>query len=244
MKAVLIPAREGSTRLKNKMLLDICGKPLIRWTVENCLKLKDVKIIVATDSEKIKDTLKGLDVDVYLTPSELKSGSDRIAYVVKELPEIKKIVNVQGDEPFVNIEDIEKIFQALETAEVASLYFPISKEEDYLNPNVVKVVMDKEDFALYFSRSPVPFVRDESVEYLKNNNLVNKHIGVYGYQRKALLNFAYKYEPSPLELAEKLEQLRFLHYGVKIKMIKATSETVGVDTREDYEKVCSMLNQM
>jgi len=242
MDLIVIPAREGSTRLKNKMLLDVCGKPLIRWTVENCLKVKGIKVAVATDSEKIANVLKDLDVKIFITPSNLKSGSDRIAYAVKNL-NVNKIINVQGDEPLLDVKDIEKVIDALDFAPVSSLYFPIKKEEDFLNPNIVKVLMDKSDFALYFSRSPVPYGRDVNFEYLKEKGLANKHIGIYGYKKDILIDFAYNFEHSPLEDVEKLEQLRFLHYGIKIKMEKANKETLGVDTLQDYKNVCEILNK-
>lgn len=240
MAIIVIPAREGSTRLKNKMLLDINGKPLIRWTVENCLKLKNVKVAVATDSHKIKKVLEDLPIQIYITPSDLKSGTDRIAYISKNLNE-EKIINVQGDEPLLDINDIKKVIDALDYSDVSSLYYPIEKEEDFLNPNIVKVVMDKESYALYFSRSPIPFGRDISFTELKEKKLVNKHIGIYGYRKKALIDFAYNFKHSPLEEVEKLEQLRFLHYGIKIKMEKASKECVGVDTEEDYKKVKNYL---
>ncbi len=241
MKAVIIPAREGSTRLKNKMLLEICGKPLIRWTVENCLKVKNVKVIVATDSTKIRDAIKDLNIDVEITPSNLNSGSDRIAYVVKKRPEISTIVNVQGDEPLISPDDIQTILKKLEEDNVVSLYYPINSIQEYENPNVVKVVLDKNSYAIYFSRSRIPFSRDDNFSFLKKNSLINKHIGVYGYRRDVLLDFAYNLTPPPLEEAEKLEQLRLLYHGYRIKMIKASKNTIGVDTFEDYQKICNLL---
>ena len=242
MAIIIIPARESSTRLKNKLLLEVCGKTVIQWTVENCLKVKDIeKVIVATDSEKIKNILKDVDVEVIMTPSNLNSGSDRIAYVAKNIKN-EHIINVQGDEPLLEPADIEKVANSLNDAPVSSLYYPIMEEEDFLNPNIVKVVMDEDEYALYFSRSPIPYPREDNFYSLKEKGLVNKHIGVYGYKRDILLEFAYKLAPSPLEQVEKLEQLRLLHNGIKIKMNKASKDTIGIDTKEDFEKFCKIIN--
>ncbi len=246
MTVIIIPARKGSTRLQNKLLLEVDGKPIIYWTAENCLKVKNAeRVIVATDSEEIKDIFKDAkDIEVVLTPSDIKSGSDRIAYVAKDL-EAEKIINVQGDEPLIDPEDIEKVISGLDEADVTTLGFPIKDEDHYINPNVVKVVTDKEGFALYFSRSPIPFYRDIDFSTLKNlyPDLPLKHIGVYGYKRNVLLKYAYELESSPLEEIEKLEQLRLLYNGYKIKVFKANKDTVGIDTKEDYEHFCNLVRQ-
>ncbi|RMD47021.1 MAG: 3-deoxy-manno-octulosonate cytidylyltransferase [Aquificota bacterium] len=243
MAVIIIPARKGSTRLKNKLLLQVKGKPVIYWTAENASKVKNVdKVIVATDSKEIADFFKNeKKIEAVLTPSDLKSGSDRVAYVAKELNE-EKIINVQGDEPLLNPEDIEKVVKGLDEAPVTTLSFPIENEEDYLNPNVVKVVLDSENYALYFSRSPIPFYRDiDFSQMIKEfHKPVQKHIGVYGYRKEVLMDFAYRLEPSPLEEIEKLEQLRLLYNGYKIKVFEASKDTLGIDTKEDFEKFCKI----
>lgn len=237
---IVIPARKGSTRLKNKLLLPVKDKPLIAWTVENCLK-SGFPVMVACDSKDFLEILKGYDIEIVLTPSDLKSGSDRIAYAIKDL-DVKYIVNVQGDEPLISPEDIKKIFENLKNDKVVTLSYPINNEDDYLNPNVVKVVVDKDNYALYFSRSPIPFYRD--IDFYQMYRIFSplKHIGIYGYQKKALLDFSINLKSSPLEEVEKLEQLRFLYNGYKIKVLKAEKDTIGIDTKEDYEKFCKILN--
>ncbi len=243
MAVIIIPARKGSTRLKNKLLLQVKGKPIIQWTAENCLKVKSArKVIVATDSEEILNIFKNSPVEAVLTPSDLKSGSDRVAFVAKDLNE-EKIVNVQGDEPLLEPEDIEKVIEYLDEAEITTLSFPIKKEEDYINPNIVKVITDKNGYALYFSRSPIPFYRDLDFTQMLNSfeSPVKKHIGIYGYRKKALMDFAFGLKPSMYEQIEKLEQLRLLENGYKIKVIPARKDTVGIDTKEDFETFCRLM---
>lgn len=239
-KAIVIPARRASTRLPDKLLLEHNGKPIIAYTVENCLKVSCVdRVIVACDDEEFKKALKDYPVEIILTPSDLQSGTDRIAYAVKNL-NYDYIVNVQADEPLLDPQDIERVFKALQKDKVASLYFPIDDEEDYLNPNIVKVVLDKDDYAIYFSRSPVPFYRDIDFIGLKKLGYPLKHIGVYGYHRDTLLNFSHHLNKPSIENIEKLEQLRLLYNGYKIKMIKASKDTIGIDTKEDFERFCSI----
>ncbi len=237
---IVIPARKGSTRLKNKLLLPVKGKPLIAWTVENCLK-SGFPVMVACDSKDFLEVLKDYNIEIVLTPSDLKSGSDRIAYAIKDL-DVKYIVNVQGDEPLISPEDIKKIFEYLKNDKVVTLAYQINNEDDYLNPNVVKVVVDKDNYALYFSRSPIPFYRDIDFYQIYKIFSPLKHIGIYGYQKEALIDFSINLKPSPLEEVEKLEQLRFLYNGYKIKVIKAEKDTIGIDTKKDYEKFCNILN--
>jgi 3-deoxy-manno-octulosonate cytidylyltransferase (CMP-KDO synthetase) len=235
LAVIVIPAREKSTRLPQKLLIEVEGKPIIRWTIENCLRIKNVdRIIVATDSKKIKEVLKDLDVEVILTPDNIKTGSDRIAYVCKNL-NVDKIVNIQGDEPIFNPNDIEKLINELEYNEVVTLAHPINSEKDYLDPNNVKVVLDRNNYALYFSRSPIPYLRDEKFDNLQNKNIY-KHIGIYGYKKDILMDFAYNLKPPFIEVAEKLEQLRLLYNGYKIKVIITENETLGIDTKNDLEK--------
>lgn len=239
-RAIVIPARRGSTRLPDKLLLKHNGKPVISYTVENCLKVRGIDaVIVACDDEEFINVLKGYPVEVFLTPSDLQSGTDRIAFAVKNL-DFQHIVNVQADEPLLNPQDIEKVFEALENDRVASLYFPINNEEDYLNPNIVKVVLDSQSYAIYFSRSPVPFYRDIDFEGLKKLSYPLKHIGVYGYHRDTLLEFAHSLQKPQIENIEKLEQLRLIFNGYKIKMLRASKDTIGIDTEEDFERFCTL----
>jgi len=240
-KAIVIPARKGSTRLKDKLLLPVNGKPVIAWTVENCLKT-GIPVIVACDSQEFVEILKDYPIEIILTPSDLKSGSDRIAYAVKD-KDLDYIVNVQGDEPLIEPRDIVKLFDLLKDSPVATLYYPIEKEDDYLNPNIVKVISDKDDFAIYFSRSPIPFYRDLDFNQMLKILTPKKHLGIYGYHKKVLIDFSYNLKPAPIEEVEKLEQLRFLYNGYKIKLAKASMDTVGIDTKEDYEKFCSLVEK-
>jgi len=244
LAVIIIPARKGSTRLKNKLLLNVKNKPVIQWTVENCLLVEGVnQVIVATDSEEIKSVLKDIpEVNVVMTPSNLKTGSDRIAYVAKDI-EDEFIINVQGDEPLIPPTDIENLLQELKLADITTLAYPISSEEDFLNPNIVKVIVDKYNYALYFSRSPIPFYRDIDFSTLKKlyPDLPLRHIGIYGYRKEVLLDFAYKLDNAPIEEIEKLEQLRLLYNNYKIKVIKASKETIGIDTKEDFEKFCQIV---
>ncbi|GAB6071908.1 3-deoxy-manno-octulosonate cytidylyltransferase [Venenivibrio stagnispumantis] len=235
---IIIPARKNSTRLKDKLLLKVKDKPIIAWTVENCLKVKNIdKVIVATDSQEIKEALKDYPIDIYMTPSELKSGTDRVAYVAKDL-DYDFIINVQGDEPSISPEDIQKL--SAEEADIITLAYPIKNEDDYINPNVVKVVLDKNNNALYFSRAMIPFYRDIDFKEMINKyqNPVLKHIGIYGYKKNILLDFAFKLSNPFIEELEKLEQLRALYHGYKIKVLLASKDTIGIDTKEDYERFC------
>lgn len=238
-KAIFIPARRGSTRLKDKLLLPVKDKPVIAWTVENALKV-GYPVVVVCDDLEFKNVLKDYPVEVILTPSDLKSGSDRVAFALKDL-DYDTVVNLQGDEPTVDPQDIKKIFQALEKDKVATLSYPIEKEEDYINPNIVKVVIDKDNYALYFSRSPIPFYRDIDFSKMLNILKPQKHIGIYGYRKEVLLDFSFKLSPSAIEEVEKLEQLRFLYNGYKIKVIQASKDTLGIDTKEDYERFCQLI---
>ncbi|WP_293444828.1 3-deoxy-manno-octulosonate cytidylyltransferase [Persephonella sp.] len=243
MAVIIIPARKGSTRLRNKLLLEVKGKPVIQWTAENCLKVKNAeKVIVATDSEDIAKIFAGSPIEAVLTPSDLKSGSDRVAYVAKDIDQ-EKIINVQGDEPLLLPEDIQKVIDGLDDAQITTLSFPINNEEEYINPNVVKVVTDREGYALYFSRSPIPFYRDIDFSQMLRNfeNPVMKHIGVYGYRKDALMDFAYRLKPSVYEQIERLEQLRLLENGYRIKVFTAQKDTLGIDTEEDFEKFCRII---
>ncbi|WP_456392085.1 3-deoxy-manno-octulosonate cytidylyltransferase [Persephonella sp.] len=243
MAVIIIPARKGSTRLKNKLLLQVKGKPVIRWTAENCLKVKNAdRVIVATDSEEIASIFDGSPVEAVLTPSDLKSGSDRVAYVARDI-DADRIINVQGDEPLLDPSDIQKVIEGLSEADVTTLSYPITDEEDYINPNVVKVVTDKNGYALYFSRSPIPFYRDIDFTQMINGfkNPVKKHIGVYGYRKEVLMDFAYRLEPSDYEQIEKLEQLRLLENGYRIKVLPAEKDSLGIDTEEDFKRFCSIV---
>ncbi len=235
MATIIIPAREKSTRLPEKLLLQVKGKPIIQWTVENCLKVEGIdRVVVATDSQRIKEALTTLKVDVFLTPPELKSGSDRISYILDKI-EDENIINVQGDEPLLNPNDLKKLAKSLKNENIVSMYYPISEKEEFLNPNIVKVVLDKDEYALYFSRSPIPYPRDEKFEEVPLG-VFNKHIGVYGYKKEVLKKFSTELKHAPIEDTEKLEQLRFLYYGYRIKMIRALNDTLGIDTEEDFKK--------
>ena len=227
--AVIIPARYDSTRFPGKPLAKISGKPMIQWVVESALrsKLSD-KVIVATDDERIFDFVKGI-CSVLITSKDHQSGTDRIAEVVKQDPGIKYIVNLQGDEPLMPPEYIDKAIESVknETA-IVSLITTINNEEELNNSNVVKAYMDNAGFAVTFSRK-------------KKVGSPFRHIGLYAYDRNTLLKFN-SLPQSKLEKEEKLEQLRALENGIKIKLEIVPKAYPAVDTPENIKLVESILS--
>ncbi|MFN7065442.1 MAG: 3-deoxy-manno-octulosonate cytidylyltransferase [Aquificaceae bacterium] len=225
-RLIVIPSRLASERLKKKPLVNLLEKPLIRWVVEGCLKTGE-KVILATDDERIYLAVKDLPVEVRYTPSDLPSGSDRVAYAIRG-EEVDYIINYQGDEPFVYCEDVERLFKALEDYPVATL--ALRDEEAYKDPNSVKVVIQKDGKALYFSRSSIPYMKKASDLYPL------KHVGIYAFRKDILYAFT-GMPKSPLEELESLEQLRLLEAGYPIKVILTENYYHGVDTKEDLEVV-------
>ncbi len=236
----VIPARLGSTRLADKPLLDLAGKPLI---VRTCLAVKDSKylsaIFVATDNTKISNICDEHNISSVMTSTNAKSGTDRVYEAISKLgikPEY--ILNVQGDEPLINHIDIDDLIEsfAQSDADVGTMICEIKSIEDLINPNIVKVIINSKNEAIYFSRSPIPFVRDSKPEELLQKHKFYKHVGIYLYKYSTLEYFV-KTEQSKLELAENLEQLRLIENGKKIFCHETFSEIQGVDTAEDLEKV-------
>jgi 3-deoxy-manno-octulosonate cytidylyltransferase (CMP-KDO synthetase) len=250
----IIPARLHSTRLAEKLLLEIGGKPLILHTLEQTKKAKNInRTIVATDSEKILEIIKNSGNEAILTSEKHQSGSDRIAEVAENLPENSIIINVQGDEPTISPTTIEKAVEAIladETIDIATTCERIEHFKDVLSPDVVKVVTNKNDFALYFSRSPIPFPREavkicgslENALRADKNLLAlyRKHTGLYVYRREYLLKFT-RFRQTHLEKTEMLEQLRALENGARIKVVEVAESSIGVDTKEDFERVKQIL---
>ena len=237
----IIPARYGSARLPGKPLIDLCGKPMIQRVYERAKQAKLVnEVIVATDDARIVDAVKRFGGKAVMTPTDLRSGSDRVAFVAKDLPDASIIVNVQGDEPLIEPAMIDEAIQPLidDTGLlVGTLLKRIDSAEELSNPTIVKAVLDKNRFALYFSRAPIPFNRDGH-----GFEGFYKHIGLYVYRRSFLLKFA-SLQESALERVEKLEQLRILEHGYKIKAAITSYDSVPVDTPEDVERVKTLLKK-
>lgn len=235
----VIPARYGSTRFPGKPLVSLQGKPLIQWVIESARKSRKLaKVIVATDDERIRKVVESIGVEVVMTASELPSGTDRV-FAASRTFEADLIVNVQGDEPLINPEHIDLLVSAFEgkdKPQMATLAHPLS-EEELKSPHAVKVVVDQFGNALYFSRFAIPYSRLSTNE-LKNASL--KHIGMYAYQQDFLAQFC-DTEPTALEKAEALEQLRALYMGAKIRVLKVEAAFPGVDTPEDLEKIVQIL---
>ena len=240
-KVIVIPARLDSTRLPKKVLLDLKGKTVIQRVYEQCLKVKNIDgVYIATDSTEIEGVCRSFTDHIILTKSSHQSGTDRIGEAVSGL-DCDVVVNVQGDEPFIDPNLIEELVHSFDDDQVsiASAMSKIENIKDFQDPNVVKVVVDTQNNAIYFSRAPIPFPRDHqeiirSNEELKKHNFF-RHIGIYGYQKDFLAKYI-KMDQTNLEKLEKLEQLRVIENGFKIKMIEATSSLIGIDTQEDYEE--------
>ena len=241
----IIPARYASTRLPAKPIVDICGKPMIQRVYEQARQSKLInRLIVATDDERIAVVVRKFGGEVTLTPLDIRSGSDRVAYVAGSLSEADIVVNVQGDEPLIVPEMIDQAIRPLvddPSIPVGTLVKKIDSSGELLNPGIVKVVIDDGGFAMYFSRSPIPFARDVTrMEEWHGRHQYYKHIGLYVYRRSFLLEFA-GWDESPLERAEKLEQLRILEHGYRIKAAVTTFDSIPVDTAEDVERVKTIL---
>lgn len=260
---VIIPARFASGRLPGKALLEIDGKPMISWVAERALATRNVaRVIVATDDERIVDAVRSAGCEAVMTRGDHASGTDRVAEVAAKLDDAQIIVNLQGDEPLISPRTIERAIEALaeevtggqsdaETGQrgdvgIVTTWEAIGSVADVLNPDVVKIVVNNSGRALYFSRSPVPYPRDAVRRHgtmeaaLRNEpgllGQFRKHTGLYVYRKEVLLQFT-KWPQSELERAESLEQLRALEHDVKIKTIEASSPSLGVDTKEDLERV-------
>ncbi len=241
---VVIPARYASTRFPGKMLVDLCGYPLVYHVYAQAKKSQCVKeVLVATDDEKILRALAPLGVPVVMTSPTHPSGTDRVAEVASSRSE-QIIVNVQGDEPLLPPECIDSIVAPLfedEEIVMSTACRPLTEWEKINNPNVVKVVFDKYGKAIYFSRSPIPYIRDES----QRSNIEGvywQHIGIYAYRRDFLLKIT-KLPQGKLEQLEKLEQLRVLEHGYKIAVVKTDYEALGVDTPDELEIVKNIIKE-
>ena len=228
--AIVIPARFASTRLPGKPLIKVLGKPIIQWVYEKAQKSKLAdSVIIATDNDLVFEVAKTFTDSVEITDENHKSGSDRIAEVAKRHPEFNYIVNLQGDEPLIEPSSIDSIIEGLHKgADIATLIRVLKDNKDIENPNLVKCVKDNNDFALYFSRSKIPYERN------LNEAVFYGHIGIYGYTREALIKMTQNTQ-SMLEKAESLEQLRALQMGMKIKTYTVDFVPVGIDTEEDLK---------
>ena len=237
----VIPARYASTRFPAKLLQDLCGKTVILRTYEASVKTNLFDdVFVVTDSDLIFDEIVANGGKAIRSVKEHESGSDRIAEAVHDM-EVDLVVNVQGDEPFIDKKTLEELIQVFKNdttknIDLGSLMFEIKDVAEINNPNNVKVITDQQGFALYFSRSVIPYPREEQVgvRYMK-------HIGIYAFRKEALLDF-YRLPMLSLEASEKLEQLRYLEYGKRIRMVETSHSSIGIDTPEDLEKARQLLS--
>lgn len=226
----------GSTRFPGKPLADLCGKPMVQWVVEAARRAGvSERVVVATPDPEIMDACSALDIEAMATSIDHKSGTDRIAEVARSIA-ADVYVNVQGDEPLIDPETIRACTLALlddKGADIASCFCPCAPEDE-ANHNVVKVATDLDGRALYFSRWAVPFPRGPRPQPVK------QHIGIYAYRGPVLQQFA-SWDPTPLELAESLEQLRFLEHGLRMKMVEGRPSAVAVDTPEQADQARALL---
>lgn len=232
----IIPARYGSKRLEGKPLKPICGKPMIEWVYKRALKCKEIdELIVATDDLRIFKAVEEFYGKAVMTPKNLSSGTDRVAYVAEKI-ECDVVLNIQGDEPLINsssLKNLITLFEREKDLKMGTLVVRLDDEEELKNPSIVKVVLDKDDYCLYFSRNPIPYLRDKEFK----DHTFYKHIGIYGFNKEFLLEFT-KMKRGKLEEAESLEQLRALENGIRIKAhILKRWNGISVDTKEDLIRV-------
>ena len=237
--AIIIPARYSSTRFPGKALVSIGSKPVIQWIYDAAKKSVNTdNVIVATDEQKIYDTVRGFGGNVMMTSSKLRTGSDRCAEIARQIS-ADIIVNLQADEILQGPEMIDELIQMMqedETVKMASLKSEITSPEELMDRNVVKVVTDNPGYALYFSRSPIPHIRDRIDNALFPQKTFYKHLGIYAYRRDFMLLFS-SLPTTRLEELEKLEQLRALECGYRIKMKETLHKSFRIDTPEDLKKL-------
>jgi 3-deoxy-manno-octulosonate cytidylyltransferase (CMP-KDO synthetase) len=239
----IIPARWGSSRFPGKPLHEICGKPLIQHVWERCQEAQTLDAtIIATDDDRIAASARQFGAEIAMTSSDHLSGTDRIAEAVQSCPEATHIINVQGDEPLISPDLIDQLATTLAGNPKISMITaanPLKVLKDREDSNIVKVVLNQHDEALYFSRSPIPFHRSTEDQ---NHSATPyfRHKGIYGFTREFLLQFV-RWDPSPLELAEQLEQLRALENGTRIQVVITDDESIGVDTPEQAEMVSALI---
>lgn len=232
----IIPARWGSTRFEGKVLANIAGKPMLQHVYERAKQAKLIDgVLIACDDERIFKACEKFGARVVLTSSNHPSGTDRIAEAAKKIS-CGLVINIQGDEPLIKpsvIDDLARVMMEERVATVGTLIKKIENKQEIENPNIVKVIVDQHKYALYFSRAVVPYPRDQKD---REGIVYYKHLGIYAYRKDFLLNFK-NLPKSNLEEIERLEQLRILEAGYKIKTVLTQAETIGVDTPEDLEKV-------
>jgi 3-deoxy-manno-octulosonate cytidylyltransferase (CMP-KDO synthetase) len=234
-----IPARYAASRFPGKLLADLHGKPVIQHTYER-VHQSDLfdQVIIVTDNKEIESVVLDFGGDVVRSQRDHQCGSDRIAQAVFDL-DVDIVINIQGDEPFVSPEGLASLIEVFKSdtkkdIDLASLMIPIN--DDLNNPNVVKVVTDLSNRALYFSRSTIPHQRSKEI-YPK----VYKHVGIYAFRKSALIDF-YEHAPTPLELAEQIEAIRYLEMGKTIQMIETQFECIGIDVPEDLERAKKLMH--
>ena len=237
----IIPARYASTRFPGKPLALIAGKPMIEWVWEGVKQIDCISnAVVATDDERIAETVRGFGGEVMMTSDSHRSGTDRCGEVLGrwkgETPDV--VINIQGDEPNVNAEQIEAVAQCFDdpAVQIATLRKAILREEDLFSPNVVKVVTDLQGNALLFSRHPLPYVRGKEQSQWMSEQQYFKHIGIYAF-RKEVLETVVQLPQSQLEKSESLEQLRWIENGYRIRVAETPVENIGVDTPEDLARL-------
>jgi len=235
----IVPSRYASSRFPGKPLAMIGGKSMVQRVYERVSKVKSIQqTIVATDDKRIFDHVNSFGGNVQMTGDHHESGTDRCAEVATSLKDVDLIINVQGDEPFLNPGQIELLIEqlkGLKNSGIATLAKSIHSESELQNPSVVKVVLNRKNKALYFSRSIIPHLRGKAVKTHLDQQLFYKHIGIYGFYRTTLLELA-RLEMTKLEKAESLEQLRWLENGYEIQVGITEEETMGIDTVEDLER--------
>ena len=238
----IIPSRFGSSRFPGKPLAMLAGKPLVAWVVEAVKKAKTLdEVLVATDDARICEAVESYGGKAVMTPSELPSGTDRIACAAGDFADDDILVNIQGDEPLIDpqlIDDLALKLKLNAKWDMATAVTPIKSVADYQAKTVVKVVLDRDDGAMYFSRAPIPCDRDHEADLAFG--LYVRHLGIYAYRGKFLKRYIAE-PPCALEQTEKLEQLRALWMGAKIAVVRTEDEGVGVDTPEDAERVAKIL---
>ena len=231
----LIPARISSTRFDRKLLMDLCGKSIILRTYESVVETGLFhSVYVVTEDQEIYNEIVNAGGNSILSKNKHESGSDRIAEACESI-DSDAFVNIQGDEPFIDSSSLNKLVSELNNSDYVSLMINISDVNEINDPNNVKVIVDSENYALYFSRSVIPFDRDVNTAEVT----YYKHIGVYGFTKQALVNFS-KLPPSKLELVEKIEAIRIVENGSRIKMIETDFLGVGIDTKEDLDLAISI----